>query len=716
MNAYVAQARWTTSQAEAMPEPDPLEQLLTQVERIDALLQLQLQLQQVRERSDDKHNMQQMLQEPQQLQQQLWQPCGYPGWMGMALADQDTALVSSQRAAPLLQAMPAPHSRLHQLCQRFALDPVERDLLLLSALPLIDTRYGTMLAYLQDDPGRPWPSVGMACAMLLDEPLPRLQAQARLASGGALMRHGLVHAVPGKKGAAEQGAGLNLRIDTAVYQYLLGQDALAPELLRHARWEAPPMVAERHAQWSAALVEMLLDVEHSAVLLLRGMTGSGRAAAIATAASQAGMRTLVIDLAALPSDEEEALLILRQGLHVAALHGACVVLRELAALCEQRKALWAELQVQAERHALRLVAVLDDHDPVTWLGRRAHLQIDMPARSLAADEFMLRQHLMKTVGPVDVDLARLVQRFRPHAQDLDQVLAEAQLHCRQRGAGGKLEEQDLYAAFRLRAQQSFGKLAQRVEPRRSLDDLIVSDNLRLQLDELLAAIRQRDALLEQGFARKLSYGFGVSALFHGDSGTGKTMVAEVLARTLGVDLIKVDLSTVVNKYIGETEKNLARIFDLAAADAGVLFFDEADALFGKRSETKDAQDRHANIEVSYLLQRLENYPGLVILSTNNRSHLDTAFNRRLTFIIKFSFPDAGLRERMWRAIWPEQVALAPGIDFGALARRAEITGANIRNVALLASWLAADQEVPVAMRHIELALNRELSKLGRIPT
>jgi SpoVK/Ycf46/Vps4 family AAA+-type ATPase len=245
--------------------------------------------------------------------------------------------------------------------------------------------------------------------------------------------------------------------------------------------------------------------------------------------------------------------------------------------------------------------------------------------------------------------------------------------------------------------------------------LIISDDLQQQLNEVLAAIRQREQVLGQGFGRKVGYGTGISALFHGDSGTGKTMVAEVLAGALGVDLIKVDLSTVMNKYIGETEKNLSRIFDSAEADAGVLFFDEADALFGKRSETKDAKDRHANIEVSYLLQRLESYPGLVVLATNNRSHLDDAFSRRLTFILRFPFPDQALRERMWRAIWPAETPVAEDVDYCSLAQRANITGANIRNVAMLASWLAAEEQSPaVAMQHIERALQRELGKIGRL--
>ena len=263
--------------------------------------------------------------------------------------------------------------------------------------------------------------------------------------------------------------------------------------------------------------------------------------------------------------------------------------------------------------------------------------------------------------------------------------------------------------------QDFGSLVHRIEPVRTFDDLIVSSEVQVQLQEILSAIRQRDGVLNRGFGHKLGRATGISALFYGESGTGKTMTAEVLAGELGVDLMQIDLSAVVNKYIGETEKHLAKIFDLAERDCGVLFFDEADALFGKRTATQDSHDRHANIEVSYLLQRLEQHPGLVILSTNNRANLDTAFNRRITFMTRFSMPDVSMRERMWQAIWPHGLALSDAIDFADLARRVEISGSNIRNVALLATWLAAEDESRcVELRHLEQALKREMGKLGKI--
>ncbi|MGG7444734.1 ATP-binding protein [Kosakonia oryzendophytica] len=312
-------------------------------------------------------------------------------------------------------------------------------------------------------------------------------------------------------------------------------------------------------------------------------------------------------------------------------------------------------------------------------------------------------------------LLALAERYAFNPADIPLLMAEAEYYRQIRDKGASLATEDLRKTLLFRSRKNFGKLAQRVVPVRGFNDLVVAPSVKKQLNEILAAIRLRESITVTHFAHKTGGKTGISALFYGESGTGKTMAAEVLAQYLGVDLIKVDLSAVVSKYVGETEKNLSQVFDLAETDSGVLFFDEADALFGKRSETKDAHDRHANIEVSYLLQRLESYPGLVILATNNRGHLDPAFSRRFTFITHFTYPDVAVRTQIWQTIWPTTLKVADDVDFTELAIRGDLTGASIRNVALLAAVLAADEQSDeIQLYHIEHAIKRELSKLGRV--
>ena len=268
------------------------------------------------------------------------------------------------------------------------------------------------------------------------------------------------------------------------------------------------------------------------------------------------------------------------------------------------------------------------------------------------------------------------------------------------------------AACRGAARTRLGELAERVEPRATWSDLVLPDSQRDVLKQVVAQVRARPQVYgEWGFGRRLARGLGISALFAGESGTGKTLAAEVLATELGLDLYRIDLSGVVSKYIGETEKNLSRVFAAAEDSGAVLLFDEADALFGKRSEVKDSHDRYANIEVSYLLQRMETYRGLAILTTNQRAALDQAFERRLRFIVNFPFPDARQREAIWRQVFPAQVPLAD-VDFPKLAQL-HVTGGVIRNIALNAAFMAADGGRAVSMRHLAQAARGEIGKTER---
>ena len=258
-------------------------------------------------------------------------------------------------------------------------------------------------------------------------------------------------------------------------------------------------------------------------------------------------------------------------------------------------------------------------------------------------------------------------------------------------------------------------LAQRILPAATWDDLVLPEVERQTLREIAAHVRQHTKVYKEwGFAGKGDRGLGISALFAGTSGTGKTMSSEVLAGELQLDLYRIDLSSVVSKYIGETEKNLRRVFDAAESGATILLFDEADAIFGKRSDVKDSHDRYANMEVSYLLQRMESYQGLAILTTNLKDSLDTAFLRRIRFVVKYTFPDAKDRAEIWRRIFPKNTP-TEGLDCVKLGRL-NVAGGNIRNIALNAAFMAADAGEAVQMKHLLIAARTEYVKLERTLT
>jgi SpoVK/Ycf46/Vps4 family AAA+-type ATPase len=282
-------------------------------------------------------------------------------------------------------------------------------------------------------------------------------------------------------------------------------------------------------------------------------------------------------------------------------------------------------------------------------------------------------------------------------------------------AGRALAVGDVAAGARSQNAAGLDRLARRIEPRVGWSDLVLPAPVIEQLGELTARARHRDRVLDDwGLGRTSLKGRGVTALFAGDSGTGKTMSAEVIAGSLGLDLYVIDLSTIVDKYIGETEKNLDRVFNEADRVNGVLLFDEADAIFGKRSEVKDARDRYANVEVAYLLQRMEVFDGMAVLTTNLRANVDEAFLRRLDAIVDFPVPDVEDRRRLWERNLSAGVPKADDIDVDFLARRFTLSGGNIRNVAVGAAFRAAAGERPLAMADLVRETAREYRKLGRL--
>lgn len=249
------------------------------------------------------------------------------------------------------------------------------------------------------------------------------------------------------------------------------------------------------------------------------------------------------------------------------------------------------------------------------------------------------------------------------------------------------------------------------------DDIVIPSHSMRQLREIAAAYMHRDLVYsEWGFESKCPSAKGINVLFTGPSGTGKTMASQILANELELDLYRIDLAAVVSKYIGETEKNLNGIFGMAQDGRAVLLFDEADALFGKRSEVKDAHDRYANIEITYLMQRLEEFGGIVVMTTNLNRNLDESLSRRMRYIVEFPFPDAELRTRIWERVFPSQAPLSEELDFRFLGQQFEMSGGNIRNAALSAAFLAADGKGSITMEHVVLAIAREMKRMGRVPS
>ncbi len=601
---------------------------------------------------------------------------------------------SEPSAAAVAQAPTEYPSTLELLCATFGLSPFERDVVLLCAGVELESGFAELCARAQGDPARTFPTFSLALAAL-----PEAHWSAASPSG-ALRRWRLIE--------VGSGASLTLaplRIDERVLHHLTGLRCLDERLAGIVRAPAATeelLPSQREvAEEAAAVWESSSTNARLPVIGFCGRDPATLRAAAAAVCARLGLDLHVMAADSVPQDAREQETLARLWEREAAL-GSSALLVEVDDVGAGRLTVVSSFLEQTA--AALLLAGRS-----RWrLDNRAILSFDVPSATAAEQRRIWQETLALDEGRMDEDLDRLISQFDLPPSRIRAACAEA------RSGAASYEEmaRRVWDAGRRQARPRLDDLAQHLEPRAGWDDLVLPAAQLGTLQEIAVHVEHRARVYEDwGFAAKSARGLGISALFVGPSGTGKTLGAEVLAQTLGLDLYRIDLSQVVSKYIGETEKNLRRVFDAAEEGGAVLFFDEADALFGKRSEVKDSHDRYANIEVSYLLQRMEAYRGLAILATNLKDALDPAFLRRIRFVVHFPFPDAALRAEIWRRIFPAETP-TEGLEIEKLARL-NIAGGNIRNIALNAAFLAAADGTPVRMTHVARAARGEYAKLER---
>jgi ATPase family protein associated with various cellular activities (AAA)/winged helix domain-containing protein len=609
-----------------------------------------------------------------------------------AAAPAQSELEIEKNLREALESMPAP-AALDTLCVTFGLSPFERDVLLLCAGMELDSSFPSLCASAQGNSPRGYPTFSLTLAALHE-------AHWSALTPAAPLRHWRLIEV----GVGEALTASPLRIDERVLHYLTGISYLDERLQGLVEIQPPPddlprshrAVAERIAGLWAQSGPEAMPVIH-----LGGDGSAGKRAVAAAGCAALGLQLRVLRAADAPANVAEREALTRLWEREAALNHSALLL-DFDEAENQRTAL--PLLDRARGPLL-----VSSREPLRLCQRRlARMEVNKPS---AAEQRHLWQEALKPLAPqLNGGLETLVAQFDLAPEEIRLVSAQALAD-----ASDDQQEETLHRlwdACRTSARVRLDDLAQRIEPVAEWSDLVLPASQQQTLRDIAAQVRQRMQVYEiWGFASKGARGLGISALFAGASGTGKTMAAEVLARELRLDLYRIDLSQVVSKYIGETEKNLRRVFDAAEAGGAVLLFDEADALFGKRSEVKDSHDRYANIEISYLLQRMETYRGLAILTTNMKSVLDISFLRRIRFIVQFPFPDAALRAEIWRRIFPVQTPVE-NLDVNKLARL-NVAGGNIRNIALSAAFLAAETGEPVRMRHLLRAARGEYAKIEK---
>ncbi|MFZ0388954.1 MAG: ATP-binding protein [Calditrichia bacterium] len=613
---------------------------------------------------------------------------------------------------------------LAELQERFGLNETALQILLMAASVELDSQSRRLLTRLQKELNHSGFSPALIIEVLsgANPGVQKWQLYNYFNQQAPLFKHLLLR---------ENGSGFSgplsqatLKIDRRILQYILGNqvpDEVSAYLFRLVNTDtaAPAWVdyqqllplIKRRAEEQIRQPE---SPQH-AIFYFHGPAGSGKKSLAALVCRNLGARLGIVDLQAVAEFGDD---------FSPAIHTACreAILQPCALLIDHFELLQNQPQARAA-----LFAAMHAYSWLTFISSRtspAEIPLELPviplelklpgqeSRQQIWSNYISAQQL--PVSPEKVQ--ELSARFILSGGQIEKAVQQVNLRPEEGSAVSRQEiTERLFRAARETSQPRLSRLARKMTSAYRFDDIVLPPDHILHLKEIIISVRQRHTVFEKwGFGKKMVQGRGIMALFSGPSGTGKTMAAQILANELGLDLFRIDLSSVVSKYIGETEKNLSRIFDEAQNSNAVLFFDEADALFGKRSEVKDAHDRYANIEIGYMLQRMEDYDGVAILATNLRNHIDEAFTRRMRFIVDFPFPDAAQRERIWRKMLPEELPAAPDLDFPFLANRFKMTGGNIRNIVLTAAMLAAEKDGQLKMEHLIRATRRELQKMGRL--
>ncbi len=581
-------------------------------------------------------------------------------------------------------------ARLQHAVRALGLDPLDGALLCLCAAPVLDARYARLIGYLHDDLSRRLPSPRLLALLLAGEAAEQ-QVLERLACDAPLRRGGAIEML--EEAAGVPAVDRQLALDEQLASFLLGAELGADELQHEVEEVRPQAIPVRDKETIERVGQAILAAEGMPVLV------AGPDAE--QIAAQALRRSLLMLEAGRLQD---ARLISRARLR-ASLTGARLAFRGLERLAiEERERLRCGLHTLGQTP---LICTNTPRAPLALAGL-AHLSAIIPTPGQTERERLWAAHGADKAGCSDV-----VAAFSLSAAQIEQAARLAFAEARSAGRTRPVEA-DLRQAARRISRSRLEEHATLLQGAFTWQDLVLAEQEIAQLRAISSRLRHRALVLQRwGFGRRDAAGAGLKILFAGEPGTGKTMACQVIANDLGLDLFRVDLSQTVSKFIGETEKNLGRLFDVAQDAGAVLFFDEADALFGKRSAISDAHDRYANLEVAYLLQRIEEFTGAVVLATNLRHNLDQAFLRRLDFLLDFPLPDHGQRRRLWESHFPPQAPVAADVDLDALSAHS-LPGGSIRNCVLAAAFAAADDGGAICSSHLQHAVRLEQRKLGRL--
>ncbi len=749
--------------------------IMAEMERTDLLLQMRINM--MRQIRDTDNEFRGLYLSDQDIDDLLKRPFGAPAWSHatqpseVRQAHEKAAELAARIAALKAESLRQNVSlRFEDIAEFFNLNTFDRDVLLICLAPELDLRYERFFAWLQDDVTRKKPMVELVINLLCDTVEEKFSARRRFTPDAPLFKFQLLRMSDEPAGSDSYFLSKYLKIDPRVVSFLMETNE-SDDLLRDFIKLVTPETRFTDSDFSSEFLNRLqgLVLRDSQWLspvyfYFQGTYGVGRQAVAESFCQTANSGMMVVDSRFLQNHPIGDLKnMIRRLAREAFFCKSVLFWKNFDVLLGADQELKLEIILTESVNWLQPGRITENSPPdgdqgvhirtnghacgrhplqggdrpthkcIRWPqpiifsgetpwepantpGNIPFIRIKFPTSTYNQRLAIWHKNLKNSASSeLDNSLQTVASMFKfSSGQIQDAATTARNLSIRRNPENPTVTEEDLYKACRLQSNRNLGTLAKKIAPHYIWTDIVLPKDNIDQLEEICATVKNRSIVYEKwGFDRKLAMGKGLNALFAGPSGTGKTMAADIIAGELGLDLYKIDLSAIVSKYIGETEKNLSQIFIEAETSNAILLFDEADALYGKRSEVRDAHDRYANIEVSYLLQKMEEYTGIVILSTNFKKNLDEAFVRRMHFIVEFPFPEHSDRLKIWQKIWPEEAPCGHDIDLERISRF-EITGGNIRNIALTSAFLAAQKREAIEMRHIIHATKREFNKIGKL--
>lgn len=627
------------------------------------------------------------------------------------LIDQVDKEISSLKSQASLEGKKL---KLEELRNLFSLSEFEFNAFLICLAPMLDTRYEKIYGFLQDDVSNKYASISLIFDLLLKPDLEKILYLNYFKNTSSLIKYRLIRNFSDNQSVDKPILKQTFVVPVEIIAWLIREFQPDSSLA-----ESVTLVSPSQKNKTSEIFDLPegLDfvLDQKPIIILYGHDELQKRYISDHIANVEGQALLFFEVDKVQINDYQNRDLFKIFIRDVKLSGAIPVISGLDVVFHTNEEIDAFFQQFLNFDDTVLVHLVknwpilrnqkENNKPVFWLncinppgGKRLNIWKEYIGHNSQIDE---------------QELEIFANQFNLSASQIQNVAFSAQDLAISKGMPTTID--DLYEAARFYSSHHLNTLATKIQPRYKWEDIVLPEDGIQSLRELANTIRWRTVVLDEwGVGKRLMPYAGVSALFAGPPGTGKTLAAQVIAAELRMDLYKIDLSTVVSKYIGETEKNLERIFSQAKNSNAILFFDEADSIFGKRSEVKDAHDRYANIEVGYLLQRMETYDGVVILATNLRSNMDEAFTRRIQFVVDFPFPDEKERQRIWKVLFPSEVPLAEDIDLDEYGDRFKLTGGSIRNVIISASFLAASENSFVSNQHLLHAVRREMQKMGRL--